>query len=70
MAGLGKPRKVREVIADMRAQGWKSLERGKGSHEVWGSPCGRHRVPIVVNHLNAQVSRTVLQSLKRAGFAA
>ena len=67
MAGLGRPKKIREVISDMRAQGWRSLERGKGSHEVWEAPSGQ-RVPIVVNHKNDVISRRVLQTLVDAGL--
>lgn len=67
MPGLGRPKKIREVISDLRAQGWKNLERGKGSHEVWEAPSGQ-RVPLVVNHVNDVMSRRVLQTLKEAGF--
>lgn len=67
MAGMGRPKKIREVIADMREQGWTNLGRGKGSHEVWQSPTGA-KVPLVVNHLNDVMSRRVLQTLREAGF--
>lgn len=56
--------KVRTVLRELRALGCLP-ERAEGSHQVWRTPAGSH-VTVVVNHLNADISRAVLASIRRA----
>ena len=55
--------KVRKVIKALRAVGCVPV-RTRGSHQSWRTPGGAGLV-IVVNHLGASVSRTVLSSVRR-----
>jgi len=55
--------KVWQLMNRLRALGCRPL-RTPDSHQVWVTPAGR-RLTIVVNHLNADVTHTVLFSVKR-----
>jgi predicted RNA binding protein YcfA (HicA-like mRNA interferase family) len=55
--------KVRTLLRDLRALGCQP-ERAVGSHQIWRTPAGSH-VTVVVNHPNADVSSTVLASVRR-----
>lgn len=67
--GLGRPPKVRELLQQLRLRGWIAV-RQNGSHQIWQAPNGT-RVPVVVNHPNDPVSRTVLKTVYGAmGLAA
>jgi predicted RNA binding protein YcfA (HicA-like mRNA interferase family) len=60
--------KVRDLLKHLRKSGCRSL-RQTGSHEMWLLPDG-NTFPVVVNHLNAEVSMTVLSAARRSLRAA
>jgi len=61
---IGNPPKIRELLQELRQTGWVPV-RQNGSHQIWQAPNGA-RVPIVINHPNDQVSRSVLKSIREA----
>lgn len=61
-----KPQKTRDVLAVLRAQGWRRLRDAKGSHEIWSNSDGTTKVPVPVGH--REISPGVLQMLGRRGL--
>jgi predicted RNA binding protein YcfA (HicA-like mRNA interferase family) len=55
--------KVREMAQKLNSMGCAQI-RTNGSHQVWRTPKGG-AVTIVCNHSNAEVSKTVLSSVRR-----
>jgi hypothetical protein len=43
---MTKPMKYRDMAKALRAQGCTSRP-GKGDHEVWTCPCGKHKASVV-----------------------
>lgn len=54
--------KVRDMQVFLRENGCEAL-RIRGSHEIWRLP-NNTTIALVVNHLNADVSRVVFKTIR------
>jgi len=41
---------TRVLLKRMKERGWEKLRPGKGSHTIYGCPCGKHQVPVPDGH--------------------
>ena len=60
-----KPQKSREVIRELKAQGWVLARNAKGSHEIWQNSRTGQKVSVPAG--NRHISPGVLAQLERAG---
>jgi predicted RNA binding protein YcfA (HicA-like mRNA interferase family) len=56
--------KIRELTRRLTRLGCRPLPTHGGSHQKWVTPGGRS-FPIVIDHPGADVTRTVLTSVRR-----
>ena len=61
-----KPQKTRDVLRELRSQGWRRLRDAKGSHEIWVNAGGTAKVPVPAGH--REISPGVVQMLERKGL--
>ncbi|WP_330253118.1 type II toxin-antitoxin system HicA family toxin [Nocardia sp. NBC_00565] len=56
---------VRVVLRTLTTAGWSFKRNGKGSHEVWECPTGKHPVTVSTGHgaVSAGVVRTVNKAI-------
>ena len=55
-----KPVKYRALTRALREVGCELVRQGRGDHEIWRCPCGRHTAIVVQD---SQVSAGVVRSI-------
>jgi hypothetical protein len=57
-----KPIRYRTLATALRRAGCRLVRQGRGDHEVWACPCGRHQAIVV---RDTEVSAGVVRSIVR-----
>jgi predicted RNA binding protein YcfA (HicA-like mRNA interferase family) len=60
-----RPVRYRALTRALRAEGCRLVRQGRGDHEVWECPCGRHRAVVVRDaEISAGVVRSIIRQLE------